>query len=168
VERHYYSVPYRYARQKVDVRFTATTVEIFQDRERIASHPRSLLPGRHTTVAAHLAPAHQEVAGWSAERFLAWAAQIGPHTERAIAQVLRARPHPQQGYRSALGILRLAKAHGAERLEAACQRAGQLQSVSYRSLVSILKHGLEHPPRTPAPAHLPLDHANVRGPTYFH
>ena len=168
VAGHYYSVPYRYARQKVDVRFTATTVEIFQDRERLASHPRSLLKGRHTTLAAHLAPAHQQVAGWSAERFLAWAAQIGPHTAHAIAQVLHTRAHPQQGYRTALGILRLAKAYGAERLEAACQRASQLQAISYRSIASLLKHGLERPPQAPAPANLPPDHANVRGATYYH
>ena len=168
LERHYYSVPYRYARQKVDMRFTATSVEVFKDRERIASHPRSALKGRHTTVEAHLAPAHQAVAGWNAQRFLDWAAKVGPHTQSAIAQVLHSRAHPQQGYRSALGILRLAKAHGEERLEAACQRACQIQSVGYRSIASILKHGLERQPRTPAQANLPLDHANVRGPTYYH
>ena len=81
--------------QKVDVRFTATTVEVFKDGERIASHPRSPLKGRHTTVEAHLAPAHQEVAGWNAQRFLDWAAKVGPQTQAAIAQVLRlARPPP--------------------------------------------------------------------------
>ena len=168
LERHYYSVPYRYARQKVDVRFTVTTVEVFKNGERIASHPRSALKGRHTTVAAHLAPAHQQVAGWNAQRFLDWAATVGPQTQAAIEQVLRSRPHPQQGYRTALGILRLAKAHGDDRLEAACQRACQIQSVTYRSIASILKHGLERKTSTPAQANLPPDHANVRGPEYYH
>ena len=168
LERHYYSVPYRYARQKVDVRFTATSVEVFKDRERIASHPRSPLKGRHTTLEAHLAPAHQEVAGWSGARLLRWAGAIGPHTEAAIAHLFQARAHPQQGYRAALGILRLAKGYGNTRLEAACQRACQIQSVSYRSIASILKQGLERQPRTPAQASLPLDHANVRGPKYYH
>lgn len=92
--RHYYSVPYRYARQPVDVRATAATVEIFHRGERLASHPRCRLPGRHTTTAAHLAPAHQAVAGWNAPRFLAWAAQIGPDTQTVIERVLRARAHP--------------------------------------------------------------------------
>jgi len=168
LERHYYSVPYQFARQKVDVRWSATTVEVFRKGERIASHPRSSLKGRHTTLKGHLAPAHQEVAGWSAARLLRWAATIGPHTEAAIAHLFHARAHPQQGYRAALGILRLAKAHGQERLEAACQRAGQIESISYRSIASILKHGLERQPRTPAQANLPLDHANVRGPKYYH
>ena len=168
LERHYYSVPYQFARQKVDVRWSATTVEVFKKGERIASHPRSSLKGRHTTLKAHLAPAHQEVAGWSAARLLRWAATIGPHTEAAIAHLFHARAHPQQGYRAALGILRLAKAHGEERLEAACQRACQIESISYRSIASLLKHGLERQPRTPAQATLPLDHANVRGPKYYH
>ncbi len=168
LERHYYSVPYRYARQPVDVRFTAATVEIFHHGERLASHPRSRLPGRHTTAAAHLAPAHQAVAGWNAPRFLDWAARIGPHTQTAIERVLQARSHPQQGYRTALGILRLAKAYGNGRLEAACQRAARLRAISYRSLASILKHGLDRQTATPAQASLPLHHANVRGPAYYH
>ena len=77
LERHYYSVPYQYARQQVDLRFTVTTVEVFTQGERIASHLRSAIAGRHTTVAAHLAPAHQQVAGWNAQRFLDWATTIG-------------------------------------------------------------------------------------------
>jgi len=168
VDRHYYSVPYRYARQEVDVRFTATTVEVFRKGERIASHPRSDLKGRHTTQEAHLAPAHQEVAGWNAQRFLDWAAKVGPQTQAAIEQVLASRMHPQQGYRTALGILRLAKAHGEDRLEAACQRAMQIKAVTYRTIASLLKHGLERKAPTPIQATLPADHANVRGSEYYH
>lgn len=168
VDRHYYSVPYRYARQPVDVRFTATTVELFHRGERLASHSRSRVPGGHTTVAAHLAPAHQVVAGWNAQRFLDWAAQIGPQTQTVIERVLQARPHPQQGYRTALGILRLAQAYGNDRLEAACQRAARFQTLTYRSLASILKHGLDRQSTTPTQTPLPLHHANVRGPDYFH
>jgi transposase len=167
-DRHYYSVPYRYARQSVDVRSTATTVEIFRQGKRVASHPRSPLPGRHTTIEAHLAPAHQAVMGWNAPRFLDWAARVGPHTQTVIEHVLQSRAHPQQGYRSALGILRLAKAYGQDRLEAACQRAVRIQAVTYRSIASILKHGLDRQTATPVQASLPMDHANVRGPDYYH
>jgi len=168
LDRHYYSVPYRYARQKVDVRFTATAVEVFQKGERIASHPRSPLKGRHTTLEAHLAPAHQAVAGWNAQRFLDWAATVGPQTQAAVEQVLASRVHPQQGYRTALGILRLGKTHGQERLEAACLRAIQIKAVTYRSIASILKHALERQTPTQVQAHLPPDHANVRGSKYYH
>ena len=168
LDRHYYSVPYRYARAEVDVRFTATTVEILHQGERIASHPRSRLKGRHSTQEAHLAPAHQEVAGWNAQRFLDWAAKVGPQTQAAIAQVLASRVHPQQAYRTALGILRLAKVHGDDRLEAACLRAIQIKSVTYRSIASILKRGLERQIPAQTQATLPTDHANVRGSGYYH
>lgn len=165
---HYYSVPYRHARQKVDVRLTAGTVEIFQKGERIASHPRSAARGRHTTTDAHLAPAHRKVAGWNSQRFLDWAAKVGPHTQAAIDHILRSRTHPQQGYRTALGVLRLAKTYGNERLEAACDRAFRIHAVTWRSIDSILKNNLDRKPRVAAQATLPLDHANLRGPEYYH
>jgi transposase len=168
LERHYYSVPYQYARAQVDLRVTVATVEVFTKGERIASHARSALAGHHTTVAAHLAPAHQQVAGWNAQRFLDWAATVGPQTQGAITQVLQARTHPQQGYRTALGILGLAKTHGHARLEAACRRAIQINAITYRSIASILKHGLEHAAGALTPATLPADHANVRGSSYYH
>lgn len=165
---HYYSVPYRYARQKLDARYTASTVEVFKHGERIASHARSFTKGRHTTLDEHLAPAHQKVAGWNTQRFLDWAATIGPHTQAAIQHLLQARKHPQQGYRAALGVMRLAKTYGADRLEAACDRTLQMSAVSWRSLDAILKNGLDRPRKATGQAHLPLDHANVRGPGYYH
>jgi transposase len=168
LERHDYSVPYQYARAQGDLRFTVTTVEVFTKGERIASHARSALAGHHTTVAAHLAPAHQQVAGGNAPRFLDWAATVGPQTQAAIEHVLQARTHPQQGYRTALGILGLAKTHGPARLEAACRRAIQINAITYRSIASILKHGLEDRAPSLAPATLPADHANVRGSSYYH
>ena len=168
VTGHYYSVPYQHARQKVDVRFTGTTVEIFRKGERIACHPRAHSKGRHSTLDAHLAPAHQKVAGWNSQRFLDWAGKIGPHTQAAIDHLLRARAHPQQGYRAALGILRLAKSCGNDRLEAACERAIRIGSISWRSIDSILKNGLDRQVNKPAQASLPLSHANVRGAGYYH
>ncbi len=168
VTGHYYSVPYQFARQPVDVRYSATTVEVFHKGQRLASHARSFLKGRHTTVQAHLAPAHQKVAGWNAKRFLDWAAKIGPHVHAAVTHVLGSRAHPQQGYRTVLGILRLGKTYGEERLEQACDRAIRINAVTYRSLASILKHGLDRQPQPIAQASLPLDHANVRGADYYH
>ena len=165
---HYYSVPYRYARQKLDARYTASTVEIFKKGERVASHVRSFAKGRHTTLDEHLAPAHQKVAGWNSQRFLDWGARVGPHVQAAIDHLLRTRTHPQQGYRAALGILRLAKTYGGERLEAACERAFRIRAVTWRSIDSILKNGLDRQTRKAAQANLPLDHANVRGAEYYH
>ena len=166
---HYYSVPYRFARQKVDVRATVTTIELFHRGSRIASHLRSTDRGRHTTIDAHMTPAHQAVQGWNAPRLLEWARRLGTHTAAVIEHVLHQRRHPQQGYRSCLGILRLSQSFGEARLEAACERAIAIGAPSYGSLKSILKHGLDIK-RLSAPAQtsLPLEHANVRGPHYFH
>lgn len=168
-DHHYYSVPYRYARQKVDVRATVNTVELFVRGTRIASHARSHLGGRHTTIDAHMTPAHLAVQGWSAQRIKDWANRIGPHTGGVIGHLLNQRRHPEQSYRSCLGVLRLAKAYGEARLEAACERAIDINAPTYRSIRSILQHNLESKKRpSEAQTSLPLEHANVRGPHYYH
>ncbi len=166
---HYYSVPYRFAREKVDSRLTATTVELFHRGTRIASHVRNDAPGHHTTVDAHMTPAHQAVQGWNAPRLLEWAGRIGPHAKAVVQSILHQRRHPQQGYRACLGILRFGKTFGDDRLEAASERAIAIGAMSYSSLKSILKNGLDKK-RASAPAQtcLPLEHANVRGPDYYH
>ncbi len=166
---HYYSVPYRFAREKIDVRLTATTVELFHRGARIASHVRTDLRGRHTTVDAHMTPAHQAVQGWSAPRLIEWAERIGPYAKAVVQSLLHQRHHPQQAFRACLGILRLGKSVGDDRLEAACERAVAIGATSYSSLKSILKNGLDkRVASAPAQANLPLDHANVRGPGYYH
>ena len=140
---HYYSVPYRYAREKVDVRLTANIVELFLRGIRIASHARCDTLGHQSTLDAHRTPAHQAVMGWNAPRLLDWAERIGPHVQAVVQHVLNQRRHPQQGYRACLGILRLGKAYGDDRLEAACDRAIAIGAPSYSSLKSILKSGLD-------------------------
>lgn len=168
VERHFYSVPYRHARQQVQVRLTESCVEIYHLGQRIASHVRSRTPHRHTTVDAHMPLQHQEVVGWTAERLLAKARQIGPKTETVLERLLRQRAHPQQAFRSCLGVLRLGERYGNARLEAACLRALRLQTVSWKSLSSILKHNLDQQ-TLPAPLQAPASqHDNVRGADYFH
>lgn len=166
---HYYSVPYRLARQKLEARATASTVELFHRGTRVASHVRSSARGRHTTVDAHMTPAHQAVQGWNAPRLIDWGRRIGPHTKMVIEHVLNQRRHPQQGYRSCLGILRLSKTYDEARLEAACERAMDIGAMTYSSLKSILKHRLDVKCKSPpAQTSLPLEHANVRGPHYYH
>ena len=166
---HYYSVPYRFAREKVDVRLTASIVELFHRGSRIASHARDDTRGRHSTLDAHMPPAHQAVMGWNAPRLIDWAGRIGPHVQAVVQHVLNQRRHPQQGYRACLGILRLGTTYGEDRLEAACDRAIAIGAASYSSLKSILKHGLDKKrTSTPAQTCLPLEHANVRGPDYYH
>jgi len=169
LERHYYSVPYTLARKELHLRYTAQTVECFYRGERVASHVRSNLPGRHTTVAEHMPEQHRRMGEWSPERFIRWAETIGPATGALIAGVLAARRHPEQSYRTCLGILRLAKGYGQGRLEAAAQRALVIGAQSVRSLESILKHRLDEQPLEAEQASLlPEEHENLRGPSYFH
>ena len=167
VARHFYSVPFLHARQQVNVRLTESCVEIFLHGQRIASHVRSPLPHRHSTVEAHMPPQHQAVSGWTADKLLARAQRIGPKTETVVQRLLQQRAHPQQAFRSCLGVFRLGEKFGESRLEAACQRALRQQTVSWKSLQSILKLNLDQqtPPETArAPA---ADHSNVRGAGYF-
>ena len=171
VERHYYSVPHPRVRHEVDVRLTATTVECFHRGQRVASHVRSTVPGRHTTVAAHWPEAHRHHAEWTPERLIAWADQTGPATAAAVATILAGRRHPEQGFRAGLGVLRLGQQYGADRLEAACRRAVALRACRYQSIASILKTGLDQRPvPEPAPrtAHPVPDPVHVRGPDYYH
>ena len=165
---HYYSVPYRFAREQVDSRLTATTVKLFHRGTRIASHVRNDAPGHHTTMDAHMTPAHQEVQGWNATRLLDWARRVGSHAHAVVQNILHQRRHPHQGNRACLGILRFGKTVGDDRLEAACERAIAIGAMSYSSLKSILKNGLDKM-RTSAAAQtcLPVEHINVRGPAYY-
>jgi transposase len=106
---HYYSVPYALVHEAVDVRVTAATVEIFHRGQRVSAHGRDDTRGRHTTLAAHMPKAHQRHLEWTPSRITDWAGTIGPQTAALAAAILADRPHPEQGYRSCLGLLRLAK-----------------------------------------------------------
>ena len=117
----------------------------------------------------HMPESHRQAGEWSPRRLMQWAAKIGPATEKLIRTVLGSRKHPQQAYRSCLGILRLGKAYGDERLEAACRRALTLGSCRYKSIESILKHRLdEQPLEEQQELPLPESHDNLRGPSYYH
>jgi transposase len=169
VEGHYYSVPYQLVKQQVDVRLTTAIIECFSKGQRVSSHRRSWQKGRHTTLPEHMPKAHQRYLDWTPERLVRWAQQTGPATAQVVATILASRPHPQQGFRSCLGIMRLGKMYGPTRLEAACEHALTLDACAYRSIESILKHGLDRQPLAPqhvSPPH--PTHPNIRGPEYYH
>ncbi len=169
VHRHYYSLPHTLIKKKIDVRITNNTIECFYKSKRVASHIRSYHKGRHSTVKEHMPKSHQKWAQWTPNRFIRWAGKIGPHTQSLIENVLNSRAHPQQGFRSCLGILRLAKGYGNDRLEAACRRAVAIGGTSYRSVESILKHNLDQKPLPDqSTADQPIEHINIRGARYYH
>jgi transposase len=168
IDRHYYSVPYQLAGQQLEARYTATTVELFQNGKRVASHARSFAAYRHTTISEHMPKSHQAHLEWTPSRLIHWAESIGTATAEVVRTILESRPHPEMGYRACLGIMRLAKTYSNERLEAASQRALQLQVCSYTSLHSILKRSLDRQltlePEDPRPG---PRHENVRGASYY-
>jgi transposase len=171
VDHHYYSAPHPLVHEELEARFTATTVELLHRGERVASHLRSYQRGRHTTVTAHMPKAHQKHLEWTPSRIIHWAASIGPKTQALVEAILAERRHPEQGYRSCLGILRLVKRFGEGRLEAACARAGAVRARSYRHVESILKNGLDRlpSPDEPTEERAPLAaHENIRGGGYYH
>jgi transposase len=165
---HWYSVPYQLVQQEVEVRSTAATVEIFHRGVRVASHVRSSDPDRATTIGEHRPKAHQRHLEWTPSRLVDWATTIGPATAGLFDQIMAGKRHPEQGYRSCLGILRLGKQYSSQRLEAAARRAIALKTCSYQSVKSILKCNLDSLPIEPSePPKPPLDHPNIRGPEYF-
>jgi transposase/DNA replication protein DnaC len=168
VAGHYYSVPYQLVKQQVEVRLTGHCVECFYKGQRVSRHRRSPQKGRHTTLPEHMPKAHQRSLDWPPERLVRWAQQTGPATAQVGATILASRPHPQQGFRSCLGSMRLGNIYAPARLEAACEPALTLDACAYRRVQSLLEKGLDRQPLAPQHVSLPLPtHANIRGPEYY-
>jgi transposase len=167
IDFHYYSVPCRLIHESVDVKLTASTVEVLFKGERVAAHARSHLRGRHSTTPAHMPLAHQKHAEWSPSRLINWAGQAGPQTAALVQAIFDSRPHPEQGYRSVLGLMRLAKSVGNDRLEAAATRALAYRLTSYRAVCSILDGGHDKLPLRPPPVPALPRHRNIRGEGYY-
>ncbi len=168
VEGCFYSVPSRLIREALDVRIADKTIEAFHKGERVASHARS--PGRrgHVTVADHMPSAHRRHAAWTPARMMAAADKIGPGAAALFEAIMTDRPHPEQGFRTCLGILALERTYGQARMEAACRRAGLIKARSVGSIRSILQTGLDRAFLDPEPEPQPPRHGNIRGRTYFH
>ncbi len=169
VVHNYYSVPYQLVHQRVEARLTGSTVEIFLKGRRIASHRRLTGRGQASTLPEHMPHAHRAHAEWTPSRLIAWAAKTGPATAQVVRDILASRPHPEQGYRACLGLLRLGQRHGTTRLEAACARAAQLGASRYRTVQNILTTGLDRVPLdevSSPPRVIPL-HPNLRGAAYY-
>ncbi len=165
IDKHFYSVPHDLLRQEVEARITAGTVEVFHRGKRVASHVRSA--SQHpSTTAEHMPSAHRRYREWTHDRIRREAAAVGDDTATLADLILRSRPHPEQGFRSCIGILGLVGQHGTERVDAACARALALGTRSYTSVAAILKHRRDQPADTAeAPS---LVHENIRGPGYYH
>lgn len=167
-ERHYYSVPYAFIHQTVELRITQKTVEVFRLNQRIATHQRHLKAYGYSTLKKHMPPAHQAQQRLTPELLQQQAQKIGKATTTYCEHLLASRVIPQQAYRTCLGILRLAKRYGEARLEKACAYADTIGAYRYQHVESLLKKGLEEIiPLPPAQPHLPPQHAHIRGAAYY-
>ena len=168
-DENFYSVPYTLVQEQVEIRATATTVEIFHQGQRVASHPRS--PGKELAITnpQHRPKSHQAHLEWTPSRMVNWAATIGPHTAQLFQRILEDKPHPEMGYRSCLGIIRLSSLYSPTRTEAAAELALRTGACRYQSIKSILQTGLDQQPRPnpTLPSTPPTQHDNLRGPQYF-
>jgi transposase len=167
IEKFFYSVPHGLIRAQVDVRMTSRTVEIFHKGRRVASHQRRYHGRRHGTDPDHMPSSHRRYADWSPARFKRWARSFGGETEGLIIAILANRPHPEQGFRTCLGVLRLLRGLEPERAEAVSAHAVEIGALTYKSVASIVEHNTDrHQQRTQdGPV---IDHPNLRGPNYFH
>ncbi|WP_116810915.1 IS21 family transposase [Steroidobacter cummioxidans] len=167
IDEHFYSVPHALVHQDVEARVTATAVEVLHRGQRVAAHRRSSHRFAHTTVPEHMPAAHRAHLEWSPARLIRWGAQHGPACAQVIERILTTRKHPEQGYRACLGLLKLEKHYGAQRLEAACVRALALGSPAYQTVASILKRRVESLPLADEPSWSSPEHAHLRGPKYY-
>jgi len=167
-KEHYYSVPYKLLKQQLYVRITRSTMECFFKGKLVAAHVRSY-GKKYITLPEHMPKAHREQAQWTPERLIRWGRSIGDHTAIAANLIMSSRRHPQQGFRACMGLMNMGRKYGNNRLEAACSRAIITNCVSYKSIKSILKSGLDTQPllSTESTPDIP-GHGNIRGPQYFH
>lgn len=169
-DRHFYSVPHRLVRQKVEVWIAAETVAVYQGHQRVASHVREYGKRRYITDPAHMPASHRAHLEWTPQRLITWAQRVGPSVATVTQRILETRPHPEHGYRACLGLMSLARRHGDDRVQAACARALSVNAVSYTSVKSIL---MQHLDALPLPdVHLsvvppPPVHENLRGAQYY-
>jgi len=173
-DKHYYSVPYHLIKEQVEVQASSTLVSIFAYGNRVSCHPRSYAQGAHSTLTEHMPDSHRAISEWSPERFLSWAQEIGDATKKIVMVLLYKKRHPEQNYRSVLALLSLAKTYDRTRLEKACARAVEINSLTRTSVQSILKNGLDKiitPDKNSESQQtesLLNDHENIRGDKYYH
>lgn len=166
VDAVYYSAPYQLIRKEVEVRLSTRVVEIYYRGRRITSHMRSYIKGTYVTKDEHRPPSHQKHLEWTPTRMIAWAKETGEATSKLVAAIFKSKAHPEQGYRACLGIIRLSKHYGPDRMEAACRRALDCGATSFQSVKSILERGLDKFPTEEA-VQISIEHENIRGSSYY-
>ncbi len=167
-QKHDYSVPYTYIHNEVEIKTTKDLLEVYFKGQRICSHRISRVINGYSTVKEHMPPSHQKHLEWPPERILDWAGKAGTHVRTLVEKIMATRRHPEQGYKSCLGIIRLKSAYTPEKINLACQRAVEYNSFSYKVVKNILVNGMETRKLPSAPvSRASENHSNIRGSDYF-
>ncbi|WP_419660979.1 IS21 family transposase [Desulfosarcina variabilis] len=167
VDHHYYSVPYQLRGKKLDVSSTATTVTVFHKNRRVASHLKSHRKYHYSTLPEHMPKTHQKYLEWTPSRIINWAGKTGPCTQHLVTEIMQRKKHPEQGFRSCLGVMRLGKRYSPQRLEKACERAVAIGAYTFKNVESILKNGLDQTPLIQQTKSRSISHPNIRGSRYY-
>jgi transposase len=166
-DKHYYSVPYQYIGKKVKMLYNRSYVEIYFNYGLISRHERVQRRYGYTTTREHMASTHQFIADWSPERFISLAANVGDPVQEFVKKVLESKPHPEQAYKSCMGILSFERKVGKERLIAACNRALDYGAYSYAIIKNILERNIDKLPEPEVPEQGLPEHSNIRGESYY-
>jgi transposase/transcription elongation factor Elf1 len=168
IKSHYYSAPYTLIGKSFIVKYNAYKVEAIYQGKKIAIHARNYKRGSHTTLPEHMPEKHKKHLAWSSERFINWASKIGPETSSVVKFLIKKKKHPEQSYRTCLGLLNLSKTYGEKRLESASKIANKVNAKNRASILQILKNGMDKIPQSKEEEHYPVqEHKNIRGPEYF-
>lgn len=166
LEKNYYSIPFQLVKEKVDVRYSVSIVEIFHKGKRVTSHLKAKGQGKTITNPEHMPPSHRQHLEWTPSKIISWAEEAGSSIAELVKKIVAVKAHPEQGYRSCLGILRLERKYGKDRLESACKRALHYEALSYKSVKSILEKKLDLAPQEETISLL-VEHKNIRGALYY-
>jgi transposase len=166
-DKHYYSVPYQFIRKKVKLLYSNSQVEVYYKYNRIALHQRIKKPYSYTTITEHLASTHKFITEWTPQRFINWAESIDGNVKEYILHILDKKQHPEQAYKSCVGVLSLVKKVGEERLTNACKRAIEYNMYSYKTVQNILERGLDQVDKDDQPEQALPEHNNIRGNNYY-
>jgi len=166
-DKHYYSVPYQFIRKKVKLLYSSSYVEVFYKYNRIALHKRSRSSFSYTTLKEHMASTHQFITEWTPQKFIDWGGSIDQHVEQLIINILEKKQHPEQAYKSCMGVLSLEKKVGRERLINACKRALEYNIYNYKTVKNILERGMDHADNDQYPQEPLPEHNNIRGKKYY-
>jgi transposase len=166
-DRHYYSVPYQFIRKKVKLLYSSSQVEVFYKYNRIAVHQRDKKPYNYTTITDHLASTHKFITEWTPQRFINWAESIDENVREYIIRILEKKQHPEQAYKSCMGVLSFARKVGEQRLAGACKRAIEYNMYSYRTVQTILEKGLDQADGDDLFEQSLPEHDNIRGKDYY-